>query len=39
MGGVSVRGRDIPYLRFPGAIRALVLQTTRIGSRPTLANL
>jgi len=28
MGGVSVRRRDIPYLRFPPAIRALALQTT-----------
>ena len=27
MGGVSVRRRDIPYLRLPGGIRALVLQT------------
>jgi len=35
MGGVSVRRRDIPYLRFPGAIRALVLQT--MGWRPRLA--
>jgi hypothetical protein len=24
--GVSVRSRDNPYLRFPGAVRALVLQ-------------
>jgi hypothetical protein len=28
MGGVSVRGRDLPYLRFPRAIGALVLQAT-----------
>ena len=28
MAGVSLRSRDRPYLRFPGGIRALVLQTT-----------
>jgi hypothetical protein len=26
MAGVSLRSRDNPYLRFPGAVRALVLQ-------------
>jgi hypothetical protein len=31
--GVSVRSRDLPYLRFPGAIRALGLQTTHIWLR------
>ena len=30
VGGVSVRSRDLPYLRFPAAIRALGLQTTHI---------
>ena len=28
MGRVSLRSRDLAYLHFPGAIRALVLQTT-----------
>jgi len=27
MAGVSLRSRDHPYLRFPGAVRALVFQT------------
>ena len=30
MGGVSLRSRGRPYLRFPGGIRALGLQTTHI---------
>ena len=30
MAGVSLRSRDLAYLRFPGAIRALGLQTTHI---------
>jgi len=32
MADVSLRSRDNPYLRFPGTIRALVLQTTHISS-------
>ena len=35
MAGVSLRSRDNPYLRFPGAVRALVLQT--MGWRPRMA--
>jgi hypothetical protein len=35
MAGVSLRSRDNPYLRFPGVVRALVLQTVRW--RPRMA--
>src|SRR5262249_24359664 len=42
MAGVSLRSRDLAYLRFPGAIRALGLQTTHhagahLTSRPEAA--
>jgi hypothetical protein len=33
MAGVSLRSRDHPYLRFPGAVRALVFQTMGWRSR------
>jgi hypothetical protein len=35
MAGVSLRSRVLAYLRFPGAIRALVFQT--VGQRPRMA--